>query len=572
VTDLRASLTMRMVDEVSAKARQIEQSVSRLGVSAETAGSVGTAAMRQLDAATEEVADSSRRAARASSQAAAVASRTSAAVSSSAQASNRAAQAGVAHAQSMVQTGTAARSARRGLLNVDRAARLQGRQMAENINLVSELALGFGSLSPATQALGLSFATAGNNAFALANALGPIGVVAGTLFGVIPGLIALFRNLGDEAEGAADRATESFATLQQQVVSAQQEQEEERSLFEGAASLQDTEGALTVRRNELAARQQQIEETIAEAGSSRAQRLASQAIATDNFDFSQASVEALIRQQLIDEGEDPTRNPEGFARAIVGRRQQVQPLLEQLAPLVQRSEGGAGEIGTVALQNQIDRLQSVALPAARETDRQAQAEDAAQQSRENADVVGRLLEAEIAQAFGPDGGAEASALSSALRQGGAIDGRAREALGRLSTSQRETILERAQQFRTSSRIADLDELESERTIAERAIARADRATPEEQAGPITIAKARTRRSAGNRGGPETQIVEANRSDPFEGSAARIEQGAQNLVDGLEQFFRSPPQTQVEVRVLGGTAEVTQDGVALEPDFDSLGVD
>ena len=91
----------------------------------------------------------------------------------------------------------------RGFFSVSEAAKQKGRRMAETVNLTSELALGFGQLNPKLGQAAIAFAGAGNNAFALANAMGPVGVVLGTIIALAPTFINWLTDTEDGAEAAA---------------------------------------------------------------------------------------------------------------------------------------------------------------------------------------------------------------------------------------------------------------------------------------------------------------------------------------------------------------------------------
>ena len=257
MTDFRAQIQLDLIDNFSANAREATSTMDLLEASTVDAGRTGSAAINQLDNAFEqananarELTQSSANLARAQTQAQATTGRAGQALST-----------GLA---------SGAETARRGLLGVTDAQKRQGLEMAGNINLVSELALGFGNLSPATRGLGLAFATAGNNAFALAGALGPMGVIIGTLIGVIPGVISLISNLGDEMDDVAASTDIAKQSL---------------SEFESIANRQRAE----------AARRQRIElgvETVADADALLAQARSQSNSA--NLRFRQA-------EQLIDE-------------------------------------------------------------------------------------------------------------------------------------------------------------------------------------------------------------------------------------------------------------------------------
>ncbi|MEM7607334.1 MAG: hypothetical protein AAF411_18435 [Myxococcota bacterium] len=224
MTDVRAQIEIELVDEVSARAKRVSSS------------------LQQVDRASRAVGGATR-------------------------------------------TATAgADTARRATSRLTQEQRRQSLGLAQNVNLVSELALGFGNLSPATRQLGITFATAGNNAFALAGIFGPMGVAIGTLIGVVPGLIGLFQNLGDEAGSAADgmdRARGSFLSMIAAQRSARERQRESADLLDGTASSEAIGDAINVARRVLTNARGRERRFLRE-GTSEEQEVLRRALATED--------------------------------------------------------------------------------------------------------------------------------------------------------------------------------------------------------------------------------------------------------------------------------------------------
>ena len=200
---------------------------------------------------------------------------------------------------SLAPAATTAAKATRG---ITQAQKLQGLGMAQNINLVSELAMGFGNMSPMTRGLGLAFATAGNNAFALASSLGPMGVMIGTLVGVVPALITMFSAMSDEADDAAESmegARRSFSNMIDAQRSAREGQEGSRRLLEGEASTEELDDAIAVARQVRTASQRRESNIIRDAGGN-------QANGGENRLFSQQVFNAFRQSSAFQSGEMPT--------------------------------------------------------------------------------------------------------------------------------------------------------------------------------------------------------------------------------------------------------------------------
>lgn len=381
MTNVKAQIEIEVVDHVSAataKAEQAIQSLAQAELQAANATKVlatasleraqtaaaGATSVEGLARAELNGANASRQLARAEIQAA----KASATLATSA----RNASAATASLTPAAGTATAA------VGRITQAQKAQGLGMAQNINLVSELAMGFGNMSPATRGLGLAFATAGNNAFALASALGPMGVVIGSIVGVAPALISMFRDMGTEAEDAAsaiDGARRSFNELVSAQTSARRDQESEEDLFSGAASSETVQDALdVVRRQQDAARSdenKQLRQSSALGGTFAP--LTRELMAAEDFDENGVSPEAFQEAN-----ERLGTNAGAFQGAII----------QQLEALRGRRTSSTGSSG---LEARMERLRA-GLAVAQERERQDAFEEDVQADR---DVSVRLRRTSI---------------------------------------------------------------------------------------------------------------------------------------------------------------------------------
>jgi hypothetical protein len=128
------------------------------------------------------------------------------------------------------------RSAAAGHATVGRASNAAGRKFAETLNIVSELTLGMGALSPKLRETGIAFAGAGNNAVQFAGmGIGPAGIAIGTLVAVLPALIAYLSDTGDEMERTADSA-ERVAFNTERMISSMRRAQTLQNIQRGRAS------------------------------------------------------------------------------------------------------------------------------------------------------------------------------------------------------------------------------------------------------------------------------------------------------------------------------------------------
>ena len=101
--------------------------------------------------------------------------------------------------------------------------------MAQQINLLTETSLGFGALNPRMREATTVLATAGNNAFAFAASMTPVGVALGVAATALPGLISLIVSLTSEMEENEEAASTEARSLRD-LASAIAEVNRQRSL------------------------------------------------------------------------------------------------------------------------------------------------------------------------------------------------------------------------------------------------------------------------------------------------------------------------------------------------------
>ncbi|MEM9074441.1 MAG: hypothetical protein AAGE52_38460 [Myxococcota bacterium] len=250
MTDLSAQIRIRLRDEVSRAVGRISSSLRGLGAAGSTSSQTAARGASELEQAT-------RRAAAATETAAASAQQQAAASSQSAASSQRSASASDSDAAAKTRQAQAERAAAAASRQATKDRQRASLGVAQNINLASELALSFGSLSPVTQQLGLQFATAGNNAFALARSLTPAGVIVGTLIGTLPGLISLFRNLGDSAETSAGQVN-AFQEALNRAREARVEREAREEAISGEASTGEIQDRIAATRDQRKEDEEQL--------------------------------------------------------------------------------------------------------------------------------------------------------------------------------------------------------------------------------------------------------------------------------------------------------------------------
>lgn len=279
MAELEAKITARLVDEATGKATKIASSLAAIE-KASGGATVAAGRLSALAAAEAEAEAAARRAAEAHRALAkeagvsvadvrglsAAAREAAASEQELAEAAERAARAraatGAAEDDAAKKAAAGAEQTRRGFGKVDAAAKQQGRALAEQVNFLTEVGLGFGMLSPATQQASIAFASAGNNAFALANALGPIGPMIALAIGTATAAAGAWAKWGSATRDAAKAAREARNAFLDQVDAAQQvaaAEQRMRELRRGERSLEEQEAALSVAKEATGARRSDLE-------------------------------------------------------------------------------------------------------------------------------------------------------------------------------------------------------------------------------------------------------------------------------------------------------------------------
>lgn len=165
----------------------------------------------------------------ATNQAAAASQRASAATSRQASAAASLAAAAQNVAGSQERASQASNRFGLSLPRVSEESRKAGLGMAMMFNEGTEMVFMLSSAFPALRQVSILFAGAGNSAFGLARALGPVGVAVAAASAAIPALISLLSDTSDEMDDTAastDRATRSlqdFIAAQRAAVRAEQQ-------------------------------------------------------------------------------------------------------------------------------------------------------------------------------------------------------------------------------------------------------------------------------------------------------------------------------------------------------------
>lgn len=240
--ELDANLRLRLLDEVSAPARAIEQRFAEIGAAASGSGQRASAA-----------------GSRTSSSMAGLARATAMARQSTAALASEARELAVAETRVAASAAQASAAVSRGGAAVATGGRAASRAMAENINLVSELTLGLGALDPRLRSITNSFAMAGNNAFQLASmGLQPIPLAVVSIATTLPSLIAAFNETSEASDSLAEsgeRVNRSFLERIDAIRQLNEEQARLKRLERGTAERAEQEAALADADRELRDRQ-----------------------------------------------------------------------------------------------------------------------------------------------------------------------------------------------------------------------------------------------------------------------------------------------------------------------------
>lgn len=446
MTDLRASIEVTLVDNASPNAKKIAAATDGLRAAqlraAQAAGAVAGAELQAANAALQEARaktegeGASNALARAELKAARAAKAVAQAELSAAKATSQHAQAS-SSAASSVATGaaatngasTASRGLFRNLLHVTDAQKKQGRSAAEGVNIVTEFALGFGALSPATRQASVEMAGAANSAFAMGGAIGPLGVVLALVIGALPTAIKLFSDMGGAALGAAEAAREATTAFNESVaaeLAARRAKDEQRAVETGDADVATVEAAAEVSRQR-----------------SRSLRAEYQSRARG-----EVSGGAIV-ELLGDLGSGILENQGGATgldfRGYIQRR-------EQERQARRRAEGRAERARR-------ERIVGIGLPTARAREAQEALESAAGESRQASSVADAAAQRAVAATTG------VTPSQRALLATGVAEGRLPEAVfDRLPTSQRATVRDASDRAIQARELAQRDEIAAQRIV------------------------------------------------------------------------------------------------------------
>ena len=124
----------------------------------------------------------------------------------------------------------------RGLLRPTDAMKNRGRQLGQVFNELTEVTFGFtsalGRTNPQLMQLGINLAGAGNSAYMLGGAFGPLGVAVGAMIGMLPSLVAWLIDTGDELDNVADAAENATSWMKEldKAISKVRERQREESV------------------------------------------------------------------------------------------------------------------------------------------------------------------------------------------------------------------------------------------------------------------------------------------------------------------------------------------------------
>lgn len=146
-----------------------------------------------------------------------------------------------------------------------------GRTMATVMNEVSEFGFMIGGAIPSMRGLSINMAQAGNSAFGFARALGPLGVGAAALMGLLPGLISWLSGTGDQMDDTAASTDNASRSLRDYIATARQVAQERAQIerimagggteeeLAGMIGMAETAAESSRQRFDLAAREAGIE-------------------------------------------------------------------------------------------------------------------------------------------------------------------------------------------------------------------------------------------------------------------------------------------------------------------------
>ena len=290
MTELDAALRLKLIDEVSATAKQIADKFGIVGAEAWKSAKDASAALTEMrlkelgarteanrlsrelrtmrasgEATEQEIRELSvklvqareetrrfgseaRNLARAEREMAKAASGAGSALANAARQST-AVQA--ASSDSATATGRSAR-----MLNlVSKESKNTGREMGGLVNVFAELGYSIGAAIPGGQQIGTQMAMMGGSAFQLGASFGVWGTVLGVVVGLFPTLLSLLQRTDDANEDLADsnaRVNQTFLERVDAIRQAREEQERLLALDRGEQSVEEQRDALAVAEQQVA--------------------------------------------------------------------------------------------------------------------------------------------------------------------------------------------------------------------------------------------------------------------------------------------------------------------------------
>lgn len=390
-TELVAQLRLRLVDEVSGEARRV-QSAMKLATGG-VSSAVEQLRLKQLEASTAartlqtehrrlvssgtateaQLREVSTALVRAREAAAGYATKARDLAAAERAAAGEASRLASTQRAAATEVNRGAAVVARGADDVARASKAQTRGMAEAVNMGTEMALGFGGLSPQLRELSIGLAMGGNNAVTMAAALGPVGIGLGLITGVLPTLITQLvgstsatdastdahRRHADAAKRDADEidGVVNAHRRYQRMISGTARYTETAERLERAINQRDrTQMDLTAARAQVTARE--TERRRVAGGSFREQAAAERALrearnrvtslerrlATEERTVEQRSAESLAALS----GEGREEDEDAQREEVRARPQQIRSSLEDLATARGLSDAQRAQLITAA--------------------------------------------------------------------------------------------------------------------------------------------------------------------------------------------------------------------------------
>lgn len=266
----------------------------------------GSQVFRRLTAETSRARNSVVNLVAAEQQAATSVNRATASLNQNTAATQRAQAATTRLTSASGKTAKAGKAVARSQGLVSKESKSAGLAMALQLNSVAELGFSLSTAVPAFRAVGVQMAIMGGSAFGLANLMGPLGVGLSVVIGLVPVLISLFGDAGDETDELAT-STEALTDRLQELEQQQQQTAERRSRSQRAELGLESLDDLAVREREAILRRQDATDALNTmlAGFRATARGQSQVLATladDSRDTLQV-IESLLRSGDLNLGD-----------------------------------------------------------------------------------------------------------------------------------------------------------------------------------------------------------------------------------------------------------------------------